>query len=640
MRAKRNVLRVLKMTAIEFKNVQFSYTNNVTDANDVFEPDSFALSGVNFSVEEGEFVAVLGHNGSGKSTLARLTNGLLTPNDGTITVLGMDALDEKNLFEIRKNVGIVFQNPDNQTVASIVEDDIAFGPENVGLPREEIGERIQFALQAVGMEEYRFATTTRLSGGQKQRIAIAGVLALKPKIMILDESTAMLDPRGRKEVVNVVKKLNKEEKITVILITHFPEEALLADRAVVMHNGKIVMQGSPYDVLSAEEELKKYSLTLPRTMRICRELQRGGVSVKDCFDEESMANEFALALQTTDKENITLVKEEIKEKSFEERDGKGEVVCENLSYTYNPSSPFETHALCGVNLRVKAGSFFGILGHTGSGKSTFVQHLNALLKVPTAEKKYKERKRKKGQTPPKKTVLSVNGFNLTDKNTNFKALREKMGMVFQYPEHQLFAETVFDDVAFGLKNYTENITNEQVETAVKEALETVGLCFEEYKNRSPFELSGGQKRRVAIAGVIVTKPEILVLDEPAAGLDPLGKEEVMHLLHDIHNKWCKTVIIVSHDMDEIAENCDEAAIFLDGKVLACGTPKQLFLNKEITKKAGLDVPCTAKIIDALSRENIIIDCDLTSSGFIKQALMYAKTLATNVTISPKEDSHA
>ena len=229
------------MEAIKFNKVHFAYESDNEETNDVFSADvAFSLKGIDFSVKQGEFVAVLGHNGSGKSTLARLTNGLLSPDSGDIQVLGLSVKDEENLFEIRKQVGIVFQNPDNQMVASIVEDDIAFGPENVGVPREEIGERITFALDAVGMSSFRNSTPSRLSGGQKQRIAIAAVLALKPKIMILDEATAMLDPRGRKEVMDVVLRLNREENITVLLITHFPEEALLADRAIVMHQGNIV----------------------------------------------------------------------------------------------------------------------------------------------------------------------------------------------------------------------------------------------------------------------------------------------------------------------------------------------------------------------------------------------------------------
>ena len=615
------------MEAVKFEKVCFSYANGGDTATDdtFFSSDaSFSLNAIDLSVQEGEFIAVLGHNGSGKSTLARLTNGLLSPDSGKITVLGLDASKEENFFDIRKQVGIVFQNPDNQTVASIVEDDVAFGPENIGVSREEIGKRIDFALNAVGMSEYRHSTTSRLSGGQKQRIAIAGVLALKPRIMILDESTAMLDPRGRKEVIDVVLKLNKEEKITVILITHFTEEALLADRAIVMNGGKIVMQGKPEDVLKRETELEKCSLTLPRPVKICRMLQAGGLNVQDALTSEAVADGIVRALENTPVSLPAFYKktEEPMEQENGEKKEIGRIECKNLSFTYNPASPFATHALNGVDLEIASGDFFGIIGHTGSGKSTFVQHLNALIKLPTAEKKYKEKRKNRVENP---TILNVDGFDLTQKTTDFKALRKKVGMVFQYPEYQLFAETVFEDVAFGLKNFAENWSDEEIENAVKEAIETVGLNFQEVKNRSPFELSGGQKRRVAIAGVLVTKPEILVLDEPAAGLDPLGKEEMMSLLHTIHKSWCKTVIVVSHDMDEIAENCTRAAVFSEGKILAVGTPKQLFESSEITEKAGLDVPLVAKIIKDLQKRGVELDCNLTISDFIEKMLERAKT---------------
>lgn len=271
------------MQAINFENVKFSYS----DA----EENAFALRDVSFSVEEGEFLAILGHNGSGKSTLARLINKLLEPDEGKITVFGMDVSDPKNTFAVRKSVGIVFQNPDNQMVASIVEDDVAFGPENIGVEREEIGRRIDYALDAVGMQAFRHGTPTRLSGGQKQRIAIAGVLAIKPKIIIMDESTAMLDPRGRKEVMDVVLKLNKEEKLTVIMITHFMEEALLADRAIVMNRGEIVMQGKPEEIFSREEDLETYNLTLPAVGAIAKALREGGMDVKATVSVEELAKE-------------------------------------------------------------------------------------------------------------------------------------------------------------------------------------------------------------------------------------------------------------------------------------------------------------------------------------------------------------
>ncbi len=223
---------------IECQNVKFLYPGSTVNA----------VNGVSFSVKKGEFLSVIGHNGSGKSTLARLLNGLLEADEGKITVLGMDVSQEGNAVEIRKRVGVVFQNPDNQMVASIVEDDIAFGPENIGVEREEIGRRIDWALNAVGMQDYRHSTPTRLSGGQKQRIAVAGVLAIKPEVLILDESTAMLDPKGRREVIEVVKKLNEEQGMTIILITHFMEEALLADRTIVMNRGEIALTGTPEEI--------------------------------------------------------------------------------------------------------------------------------------------------------------------------------------------------------------------------------------------------------------------------------------------------------------------------------------------------------------------------------------------------------
>ena len=613
------------MSIMEFKKVYFSYENGENGGEDIFASNSsFAVNGVDLTVQEGEFVAILGHNGSGKSTLARLANGLLIPDEGEVSVFGMSTAEDKKLFDIRKQVGIVFQNPDNQTVASIVEDDIAFGPENVGLPREEIGQRIEFALSAVGMQAFKNATPSRLSGGQKQRIAIAGVLALKPRVIILDEATAMLDPKGRREVMDVVLRLNKEEKITVIVITHFPEEALLADRAIVMSQGEIVMEGKPEEVLSRGEELKKYSLTMPAPVRVCRALAKGGLQIEDANDVNSVAENIASAMEVTLPENIKRVGAGTRSPVENDSGDVGRVVCEHLSHVYNPSSAFETFALHDVNVEIFPGDFFGVIGHTGSGKSTFIQHLNALLKVPTAEKKYKAKKPKKGAPIPPQTILKVNGYDLTDKKADFKTLRSKVGMVFQYPEYQLFAETVFEDVAFGLKNFKGSLTNEEIETAVREALQTVGLDYERVKNRSPFELSGGQKRRVAIAGVIVTKPEILVLDEPAAGLDPLGKEEIMQLLHKLHREWCKTVIIVSHDMDEIAENCNRAAIFSEGNTVAVSSPKAFFDDMKKMTELGLDVPFTAKLTQKLRERNIVIDCDYTLADFVEKTLSYAQ----------------
>lgn len=301
------------------------------------------------------------------------------------------------------------------------------------------------------------------------------------------------------------------------------------------------------------------------------------------------------------------------------------IQAEHLSYTYNAKSPFAVAALKDVSLTIEEGDFFGVIGHTGSGKSTFVQHLNGLLRLPSSLKKRYKQKVKRGQTPPPLPQLFVGEFNLADRKTNFRALRSKVGMVFQYPEYQLFAESVASDVAFGYKNFAEKKpTDEEVKSAVRAALEVVGLDYEEIKDKSPFDLSGGQKRRVAIAGVIVSRPEVLVLDEPAAGLDPAGKREVMELLHKLHEEWCKTIVVVSHDMDEIAENCNRVAVFSEGEVKFVLPPAELFEKSEELIKLGLDVPLAAKLTFALRERGVELKNDFTVEGFIQSVLDCAK----------------
>ena len=260
------------MKVIEVKDLTYRY-------NDGTESEVTALDGVSFSIEEGEFVALMGANGSGKSTLARLLNGLLPPARGCVNVFGMDTTDRNKIFDLRRNIGVVFQNPDNQMIATVIEDDIAFGPENLGLPPAEINERVDWSLKCVGMEAHRKGTPFRLSGGQKQRIAIAGVLALKPRIMVLDEATAMLDPRGKREVMDVVRSLVADEKMTVIMITHFPEEAALARRVIVLENGKVALDGAPSEVFDDVEKIRACGVDAPLSSRIAYGLKQRGVEM-------------------------------------------------------------------------------------------------------------------------------------------------------------------------------------------------------------------------------------------------------------------------------------------------------------------------------------------------------------------------
>lgn len=257
------------MDLIKFDNVSFSYETEDENGNPKTEK---VLENFNFSIEEGSFVAILGHNGSGKSTVAKLTNGILFADEGMVTVDSILARDDDTIYDIRKTVGMVFQNPDNQIVSSIVEEDVAFGVENIGIPSDECRKRVDEALKTVGMYEYRLRTPSKLSGGQKQRVAVAGIIAMKPKCIVLDEPTAMLDPSGRKEVIDTVMKLNREEGITIVLITHYMDEAVKADRVVVMDDGKIKLDGTPEQVFSDTNKIKSLSLEVPQSTELVSRL--------------------------------------------------------------------------------------------------------------------------------------------------------------------------------------------------------------------------------------------------------------------------------------------------------------------------------------------------------------------------------
>lgn len=267
------------MAIIETKELEFDYVTRDEEAK-VTEVDR-AIDGVSLQIEAGSFVAILGHNGSGKSTLAKTLNGILLPSGGTVLISGMNTADDANLLNIRREVGMVFQNPDNQIIANLVEDDVGFGPENLGVPTEEIWQRVDAALKAVGMTAFRLKSPNHLSGGQKQRVAIAGVMAMHPKCIVLDEPTAMLDPNGRKEVIRTVTELNRSEGVTVVLITHYMEEVIGADRLVVMDDGKVIMDGTPREVFARVEELKRLRLDVPQATELAYELKQCGVSLPD-----------------------------------------------------------------------------------------------------------------------------------------------------------------------------------------------------------------------------------------------------------------------------------------------------------------------------------------------------------------------
>lgn len=265
------------MGIIKASKLVFDYIRRDEDEN--IEEVDRAIDNLDVDIEKGSFVAVLGHNGSGKSTFAKHINGILTPTEGTVWVSGMDTADEESVWEIRKRAGMVFQNPDNQIIGNVVEEDVGFGPENIGLPTDEIWRRVDESLEAVGMTAYRYKSPNKLSGGQKQRVAIAGVMAMRPECIVLDEPTAMLDPNGRKEVIRTVRELNQKEGITVLLITHYMEEVISADRVIVMDDGKLVMDGTPREIFSDVERLKSYRLDVPQVTELAWELRKAGLDI-------------------------------------------------------------------------------------------------------------------------------------------------------------------------------------------------------------------------------------------------------------------------------------------------------------------------------------------------------------------------
>jgi len=572
---------------VKTENLVFKYSryNQETEQKEYVE----ALSGVDIEINGGEFVAVLGHNGSGKSTLAKHINVLLLPSGGKVYVNGLDTAVEDNVWVIRQNAGMVFQNPDNQLVATIVEEDIAFGPENLGVPPLEIRERVDSCLKAVDMEEFKRSAPNLLSGGQKQRIAIAGVLAMKPRCIVLDEATAMLDPIGRREVMNIIRRLNKEEGITVVHITHYMEEAVLADRVIVMSGGKAVMDNTPKHVFKNVEFLKENGLDVPQVTELSNMLRKSGANLADdIISLSEMADALEALRKTSEFEAEEAAISQFDRDIEKPLDVPSYIEIEGLSHIYSPGTVFEKAAVENINLNIKKGEFFGIIGHTGSGKSTLIQHLNALMK-------------------PTSGHILIDGEDINADKTRLKAIRQKVGLIFQYPENQLFEATVFEDVAFGPKNI--GLDEHEIERRVKNALELVGLS-EEYYKKSPFELSGGQKRRVAIAGVLAMEPEILVMDEPTAGLDPRGRDEIFGQIKNLHSKMGNTVIIVSHSMEDIARLTDRLAVIAKGEIRFLGTPKEVFKNIEELESIGLAAPQISYLIRMLRERGFNISEDI------------------------------
>ena len=619
------------MENIVVKDVSYQYTRR-NENDEVIETLS-ALSALNFSIEAGSFVCILGHNGSGKSTLAKLFNALQLPTEGTILVSGMDSREEKNIFPIRREVGMVFQNPDNQIIASVVEEDVGFGPENIGLPTDEIWQRVNNALSAVHMEPYRLKSPNHLSGGQKQRVAIAGTLAMEPKTIVLDEPTAMLDPSGRKEVLESVLELKRKKGISIILITHYMEEAVDADRILLMDSGKLVMDGSPREVFQNVERLKEYRMDVPLITELAHKLQKKGFPIEKTILKKEELEEELFKLKEEGfslQENFTAPElPGLSELSSEKPQADDYIVeVEHLSAIFQEGTAMESFALKDLSMKIRRGSLTAVIGHTGSGKSTLVQHLNGLIKAKSGEIFVSFRENpplvKSGKSflffKGKKTVIEKKGrLSLSEEGFDYRALRFKVGLVFQYPEYQLFEETVLADVMFGPLN--QGKTREDAEALAKEALASLGIREELYA-KSPFELSGGQKRKVAIAGVLAMGPELLILDEPTAGLDPAGRDELFEEIAGLRKNYAMTILLVSHSMDDVARYADEVLVLHQGELKIEGTVEEVFSKKEELEGMGLGLPQIRALLFDLKKKGLEIPLGNTVSEAVQALSTY------------------
>lgn len=513
--------------------------------------DSVALDDVTLEVCRGERVCVLGANGSGKSTLASVICGLLAPDEGDVELVGHAVCtggvpDLAAYRDARRQLGLIFQNPDDQIVTSVVADDVAFGPENLGVPRAQISARVARELRRVAMEKYAHADPSRLSGGQRQRVCIAGALAMEPAVLVLDEPSSLLDVRGRAAIMRVMGRL-AAAGATLVHVTHFMDEALAADRVVVMQHGHVALEGTPDEVFAAKnaQVIEALGLEMPFEARLAVALRQAGAAGGAIAAPGTPSDEKPAACAACVPAAEPLA-----------------ILARDLDFSYGP----DAQALDGVSLEVPARATTAIVGQTGSGKSTLLRLLCGLEAADAGS-------------------LTVCGINAATKRGR-RQVRRAVGYVMQHPERQLFAQTVAEDVAFGPRN--QGLSAAEVERRVAHALDLVGLA--DRRDASPFELSGGQQRLAAIAGVLAMEPELLVLDEPTAGLDPRGRARLRALMADLAAHGV-TLLQVTHSMEDAAR-ADHVVVLDQSHVLAAGTPAEVFCpaNEPQLTAVGLGLP--------------------------------------------------
>ncbi|MFQ6100080.1 MAG: ABC transporter ATP-binding protein [Anaerolineae bacterium] len=552
---------------IEISDLHHTYEGNAASPIN-------ALRGASLTLCSGEFVALVGVNGSGKTTLARHLNALLLPTQGEVRVAGLDTRDRDAWPAIRSQVTMVFQQPEDQIVATTVEDDVAFGPENQGLPAGEIESRVRWALKTVGMWDLRHRPPHLLSVGQQQRVAIAGALAVHPRCLVLDEATAMLDPAGRREVLALLHRL-QAKGITIVLITHWMSEAALAERVIVLAEGRVAFDGPPRSLFTDLNLPFSLGLEPPPLAALAAQLAShcpGFPSGLLTLDElvDALASRFPCSFAPLPSCSSARLLPCSNDHPI--------VAIRNLHHTYLVDTPLASVALDGVDLEVHAGDVVALLGSTGSGKSTLLQHAAGLLR-------------------PQAGQVFVAGQDVSIHQTNRQFLRQQVGILFQRPEEQLFDTYVGDDVAFGPRQI--GLDREAVRERVRWAMETTGLPFLAYKDRFTQSLSGGERRKAALAGVLALRPRLFLLDEPTAGLDPQARRDLLATLRRLNRQQGMTLVIATHNMDDVAAVAHRVYVLEEGRVALQGPTRWVFSQVEQLRDLGLDVPAAVSVMAAL-----------------------------------------
>lgn len=546
-----------------------------------------ALCGVSLEIAPGEYVAIVGHNGSGKSTLAKCLNGLLTPTIGEVWVGEQNTRAALSRLAIRAQVGMVLQNPDNQIISTVVEDEVAFGPENLGVPRPALAQRVELALRDTGLAAARDRDPRTLSAGEKARLAIASMLALlrpapgeaqglatHPRCLVLDEATAMLDPLARGEMLALLRRL-QGEGLAIVIVTHFMDEAIRADQVFVLEQGQVALRGTPRQVFAAPDRLTALGLELPPAAALAAALRARGLPLEEGL---LTVEELVPALRALARREVHAAQAEAERRTPPLAAGEPLATLCALHHTYLPGTLMATTALRGADLTVARGEISALIGPSGAGKSTLVRYLNGLLR-PTAS----------GQV--------VVGGQDTAAPGDLAALRRRVGLVFQQPQQQLFERYVGDDVAYGPRQL--GLQGAALRERVAWAMGLVGLDFAAFVDRYTFTLSGGEMRRVALAGVLAMRPEMLVLDEATTGLDPRGRREVHALLRRLREEWGTTVLFISNDMDEVAALAERVTLLDQGRTVCAGAMREVLGDGELLRAHGLASPTVNQLADAL-----------------------------------------